>query len=195
MKLSIKNLGRDLVHSNGFFYTLLRSGVAAQTSGWLDFGVSFVMFTWCGLEPVYAAAIGAVAGGIANCLINYRFTFRDKECPWKAVVIKFLLVWLGSLALNSFGTEGLYWTLRRWNWLEYIGFKPSGYFTAARLFTALVVSFAWNFVLQRYFVYRSTRFDRMAVKLANLLFHGKFKVMVQDMTQAEMEINAPSNES
>lgn len=191
MKRSLKSIGGNLVHSNSFFYTLLRSGVAAQTSGWIDFGVSFVMFTWCGMKPMYSAAIGALAGGIANCLINYKFTFRANESPWKAVVIKYIIVWIGSLALNSFGTEGIYWALRRWNWLEYIGFKPSGYFTAARLFTALVVSFAWNFVLQRYFVYKSTRFDKFAIQCSNLLFHGHFKVMVQDMTEAENEINAP----
>lgn len=195
MKHSLKEICSSVVHSNGFIYTLLRSGVAAQTSGWIDFGVSFVMFTWCHMEPIFAAGIGAIAGGIANCLINYRFTFRDCESPWKAVVIKFLLVWLGSLALNSFGTEGVYWALRRWNWLEYIGFKPSGYFTAARLFVALVVSFAWNFVLQRYFVYRSTRFDRFAIKCANFFFHGKFKIMVQDITETEMHFNDSQNES
>lgn len=195
MENRLKNLCHSVVHSNGFIYTLLRSGVAAQTSGWIDFGVSFVMFTWCGMKPVFAAGIGAIAGGIANCLINYKFTFRDKECPWKAVVIKYFMVWLGSLALNSFGTEGVYWALRRWNWLEYIGFKPSGYFTAARLFVALVVSFAWNFVLQRYFVYRPCRFDRFAVKCANLLFHGRFKVMVQDIVETEMQTTQQDEES
>lgn len=190
----IKALGKAIVHSNSFFFELMRSGVAAQTSGWIDFGVSFAMFTWCGIKPFYAAALGAIAGGIANCLINYRFTFRTKQSPWKAVVIKFIIVWFGSLALNSYGTEAVYWTLRKWNWLEYIGFKPSGYFTAARLIVALLVSFAWNFVLQRYFVYKKTSFDNTAIKCANLLFHGKFKIMVEDMTEGEIQKTDPDNE-
>lgn len=186
MKQKLKRLGNDFVRSNSFVATLIRSTLVSQTSGWIDFGVSVIMFSLAGFKPIYAAAIGAVAGGIANCLINYKFTFRDKESPWKAVVIKYLLVWIGSLLLNSFGTEGLYWVLRRWNWLEYIGFKPSGYFTAARLFVALVVSCGWNFILQRYFVYRSTRFDRFAIKCANILFHGKFRIMAEDITENEM---------
>lgn len=188
----LKKIGNSFVHSNNFIYTLLRASLVSQTSGWIDFFVSFAMFTWVGFKPVYAACLGAVAGGIANCIINYRFTFRNNACPWKAVVVKYLMVWVGSLTLNSFGTEGLYWALRQWTWLEDIGFKPSGYFTAARLFVALVVSCAWNFVLQRYFVYRPTRFDKTAISISNLLFHGKFKVMVKDITTSEITLNAPN---
>lgn len=183
MRERLKKAGENFIHCNNFFYTLLRSSLASQTSGWIDFGVSFVMFTWIGFKPVFAAMVGAFAGGVANCLINYRFTFRNNSSPWKAVAIKYFLVWVGSLSLNSFGTQGLYWVLTNWHWLETLGFRPSGYFTAARLFVALLVSWCWNFMLQRYFVYRSTRFDKCAISCANFLFHGRFKVMASDITK------------
>lgn len=186
MKSTLKNIGRTFVHSNSFVATLLRSSLVSQTSGWIDFGVSVAIFSWAHLGPMWSAGIGALAGGIANCIINYRFTFRVKDMSWKSVVVKYILVWIGSLLLNSFGTEGVYWILRRWNWLEDIGFKPSGYFTAARLFVSLVVSCAWNFALQRYFVYRHTRFDNAAIKIANFLFHGKFKLLVEDVATNEI---------
>ena len=163
----LKKIGKDLAHSNGLVYTFLRSTVSSQTSGWTDFGVSFAMFAWAGMDPLYSAAIGAVAGGIVNCILNYKFTFQAKDCPWKAVVIKYILVWIGSLLLNSFGTEGVYWVLTKWHWLETIGFKPDGYFSAARLFVALVVSLGWNFVMQRNFVYRPVGFDRHAIAIAD----------------------------
>lgn len=192
---SIKSICSSVIHSNSFFFTLLRSGVASQTSGWIDFGVSVAVFSWLGVNPFYSAALGAIAGGITNCLINYRFTFQDKDSPWKAVVIKYLLVWVGSLLLNSFGTEGFYWVLRKWHWLEDLGFKPSGYFTAARLFVALVVSCVWNFVLQRYFVYRSTSFDTFAIKCTNFLFHGRFRVLAKDITEGAIAKEAAIDES
>ena len=189
MKTSLKKAGKNFINSNNFVYTLLRASLASQTSGWIDFGVSFAMFTWVGLEPVFAAMIGAFVGGVANCMINYRFTFRNNESPWKAVAIKYFLVWIGSLSLNSFGTEGLYWVLTKWNWLETLGFRPSGYFTAARLFVALVVSCGWNFVLQRYFVYRHTRFDKYAIACANFLFHGRFKSVVERIAEEDINLN------
>ena len=46
-----------------------------------------------------------------------------------------------------------------------MGFKPDGFFAAARLLTSLIVSLAWNFNLQRYFVFRNTRFDEKIIAL------------------------------
>ena len=78
------------------------------------------------------------------------------------------MVWVGSLLLNSFGTQALYHILNNWHWLETIGFRPDGYFAAARLIVSLLVSWFWNFVLQRYFVYSVTRFDKVAINFVNL---------------------------
>ncbi|MDE6683234.1 MAG: hypothetical protein K2J87_07395, partial [Muribaculaceae bacterium] len=44
-----------------------------------------------------------------------------------------------------------------------MGFRPDGFFAAARLLTSLIVSLVWNFLLQRYFVFRNTSFDRKIV--------------------------------
>lgn len=181
MKEKVKKFGNKVLSSNSLVFTFMRSTVTNQTSGWVDFGVSFAMFAWLGIQPFWSAAIGAIMGGIVNCILNYRFTFHAQDCPWKAVIIKYAMVWVGSLLLNSFGTEGVYWVLSRWHWLEMLGFRPDGYFTAARLFTALAVSLGWNFVLQRNFVYRQTSFDRHAIGFFDLVFRrGKSKDCVAE---------------
>lgn len=164
-----------VLHSNGFVYTLLRSTVSSQASSWTDMGVSFILFAWASLSPWLSTALGALAGGIVNCIITYRFTFHAGDCPWKAVVVKFALVWAGSLLLNSFGTSWVYYLLQRLSWLEELGFKPDGYFAAARLGVSLVVSLVWNFMLQRYFVYRNNPFDACAIRFMNLLLVRKPK--------------------
>ena len=66
---------------------------------------------------------------------------------------------------NAFGTQAVYYLLQKWTWLETIGFRPDGYFAAARLFVSLIVSWFWNFAMQRYFVYRECRFDNLAISL------------------------------
>ena len=76
------------------------------------------------------------------------------------------MVWVGSLLLNAFGTQAIYFLLQHWNWLETVGFRPDGYYAAARLFVSLIVSWFWNFALQRYFVYRDSRFDPYAIAVA-----------------------------
>lgn len=171
--MKLKKVTHQLLHNDNLIYTFIRSGVSSQTSGWTDFAVSFVFFAWVHCTAWLSTALGAVAGGVVNCVLNYRFTFHAEGVDWRAVALKFGLVWLGSFLLNSFGTQALYHLIQDWDWLEEIGFRRDGYFAAARLFVALIVSWAWNFLLQRYFVYRVTRFDPLAIKVVDgiILWH------------------------
>ena len=165
----LKEVSNNLLTSDKILYTFLRSGFSSQSSGILDLLTGFALFAWLGLPVWLSSAIGAVAGGILNCILNYRFTFRATNCPWKAVIVKYVMVWCGSMLLNSGGTEGLYYVLSRWHWLDLLGFKPDGYYAASRLTVSILVSWFWNFLLQRYFVYRPTRFDPVAIRIMNLL--------------------------
>lgn len=103
-----------------------------------------------------------MAGGVVNCMLCYKFTFRAENVSWSAVVVKYALVWLGNLILNAGGTEVLYILLKKWHILEELGFKAAGYYSTARLVMSLLVSWFWNFVLQRNFVYRPSSFDPYA---------------------------------
>lgn len=111
-------------------------------------------------------------GGIVNCCINYRFTFRAEHCAVKAVAVKYFLIWGGSFVLNLGGTTLLDHLLQSITWLQSIGFKPDGIFAAARLSVSLIVSLAWNFLLQKNFVYVPTRFDPYAIRFVDrITFH------------------------
>lgn len=164
MKSRLKKIGKDLMHSQSIVHTFLRSAVSSQAASWLDLGTGFVLFSFVHLAPWLSTGIGAVAGGILNCFLNYKFTFRAQECPWKAVIVKYTMVWIGSILLNAFGTQAVYYLLQHWTWLEHIGFRPDGYYAAARVGVSLIVSWAWNFMLQRTFVYRRRGFDNVAIK-------------------------------
>lgn len=161
----VRRLGDKLVHSNSWFFEFLRSAVSSQAASWCDMGVRFLLFTVAGLAPWISTACGCVVGGVINCIINYKFTFHADGQPWRVVVLKYVMIWFGSLLLNSFGTEAVYWLLNHWPWLEEIGFRPTGYYAAATLFVSLVVSWGWNFVMQRNFVYKSVGFDRYALRI------------------------------
>lgn len=168
----ITRTANNFVHSEKLIYTAIRSFMAAQIAGWIDFGTSFAMFAWAGFQPMYSAAIGALMGGVTNCIINYKFTYPTQNCAWNIVIVKYALVWFGGLLLNSSGTQILYWALNQWKWLGEIGFKPDGYFTAARLGTALVVSVLWHFLMQKNFVYKQVSFDKYAEKISFMFYPG-----------------------
>ena len=160
----LKKIGEKTLKSNNLFFTFLRSIVSSQCASWVDMGVGFTLFSWLGFSPAFATAIGAVCGGIVNCIINYRFTFHADNVDWRAVVIKYAIIWLASALINTFGTAGVYYLIEKWDWLETIGFRRDGYYAAARLFVSLMVSWFWNFPMQKYFVYSVTRFDKYGIR-------------------------------
>ena len=166
---SIKKLGNKIVNGGGFF-TFIRSSISSQIASWTDMGTRmlFYAFVFSALDPFYrsnlSVAVGAFVGGVVNCCINYRFTFHAEGVDWRSVIVKYALVWIGSMLLNAYGTQAIYYIISDWTWLENLGFKPDGYYAAARIFTSLVVSWFWNFVMQRYFVYRNIWLDRHIVK-------------------------------
>ncbi len=160
VKKRLRKVKEQFLNDNGVVFTLLRSGASSQLCGWIDMIVSFVLFAFCNMTPWMSTATGAFVGGVFNCIINYRFTFHARDVAWRAVITKFLFVWVGSLLLNSFGTQILYYLVRDWHWLtSTIGLGDDSIFLAARLLVSLIVSLAWNFILQRNFVYRQTRMD------------------------------------
>ena len=174
MKKHAKELADKVINGHGIF-TFLRSSLSSQLASWIDMGTRMVFyaFVFASMSEFYrsnlSVAIGAFVGGIVNCTINYRFTFHASGQSIKAVAVKYLLVWTGSLLLNMYGTTFAAQGLSQWKWLISIGFKPDGIFAAATLLVSLIVSLAWNFVLQRSFVYRPSSFDPYAISFLNFI--------------------------
>lgn len=176
----IKKIGDKIVNGGGFF-TFIRSSISSQIASWTDMGTRmlFYAFVFSALDPFYrsnlSVAVGAFVGGVVNCCINYRFTFHASGQSVKAVIVKYLLVWTGSLLLNMYGTTYLSMLLSQWEFLHRLGFRPDGIFAASTLLVSLAVSLAWNFVLQRNFVYRPSPFDRHAISFVDAVTFGHFK--------------------
>ena len=194
MNEKVKKLGSNILNSDRLVFTFIRSAGVAQAASWIDLGTAFVLFAFAHLAPWASTAIGAFAGGVINCILNYRFTFHATNCPWKAVIVKYTLVWIGSLLLNSFGTELLYYILMHWPWLDNMGFKPDGYFAAARLIISGVVSLGWNFVLQRNFVYQPRKFDKCAVAFMDF-FTGKKHQLKEKEDETTLNSNSLNTEA
>ena len=170
----LNKIKEKILHSDGFFFTLVRSSMSSQLCGWIDTLTSFLVFSLFDLTAWLSTAIGAFVGGILNCIINYRFTFHAVGVEWRVALTKFIFIWAGSLLLNSFGTQAIYSLVKGWSWFENVtGIGEDSIFLASRLFVALTVSLCWNFLLQRHFVFRTTRLDPYIAQLLHKLGIGK----------------------
>ena len=150
-----------------------RWALVSQLSSWTDIGVRMLFFSiiFAHVDDFYrsnlSVFLGAFAGGVVNCTFNYSFTFRASNQSIKALVVKYFLVWLGSMLLNMYGTTFVAMGLSHWTWLHEQGFTVNGIFAGATLAVALAVSLGWNYVLQRGFVYKPSWFDPYAIRFVD----------------------------
>lgn len=144
---------------------IFKAWATSMFSAIVDFTMSFLTFALLDVSGGVAAAVGAVSGGVANCTLNYRWTFCNSDSPLMCVVVKYAAVWVGSLLLNSFGTEFFTNILLDSEFLDALGMARNVRFTIARLAVSAAVSIFWNLLLQKWFVYRHVLADEYISRL------------------------------
>ena len=124
-------------------WTFCKAQLSAQASTLIDFGISIFLAEVAGLWYLYATFIGALTGGVCNCVINYRWVFDSEGLKKRKVAFRYAIVWAGSILLNTLGTYALT-ELSRY------------YFVITKAIVSVVVAVFWNYQLQRLFVYKSS---------------------------------------
>ena len=119
-----------------------KAQLTAQLATLIDFSVSLFLYEVCGMWYVAATFLGAVSGGAANCAANYRWVFGSDGQKKRYVALKYLLVWAGSIALNTLGTYVLTEISKH-------------HFILSKAIVSVAVALLWNYQLQRLFVYRN----------------------------------------
>ena len=136
-------------------FMFLRAQLSAQFATLADFILTYVCFQWLGIYYVIATSIGAITGGIVNCVINYKWAFATKDCQFKWVFFKYILVWVGSFLLN---VGGVYLLVELLKHHTYLWERASGfYLIIAKIIVSVLVSVGWNYVLHRYFVFQDAK--------------------------------------
>jgi len=120
-----------------------KAQLSAQVATLVDFTVSLLLKEVFGMWYVWASFLGALSGGLMNCMVNYRWVFDADGLKKKNVVVKYFVVWTGSILLNTLGTYLLTELSQQ-------------YFLFAKAVVAVSVGLLWNYQLQRLFVYRNT---------------------------------------
>lgn len=145
--------------------TFLKALFSSQLASLVDICVTFVLANIFGLYYVYSTAIGSVSGGVFNCVVNYEWTFRRSGCSKVSVAVKYLIVWLGSIFFNTFGTYLLTELLNTTRFVQNMaGFLSVNMFMVPKITVAVLVGIFWNYYLQKYFVFRRCFFDRLITK-------------------------------
>ena len=130
-----------MISQKGGFFMFLRAQLSAQMATIADFLVTILLVRLFEVYYVYATLAGAVYGGIVNCVINYKWTFKSTGKKTN-VAVKFILVWVCSIWLNTWVRDTL---------SQYFG----DFFIIPKMAVAVIVALFWNYNMHRFFVYRN----------------------------------------
>lgn len=162
------------INSKKGFFTFLRAQFSSQVSSGFDFLVSILFVNLLGVPYGLSTMLGNIFGGLLNCFINYNWTFNAKGQAVKYVLIKFILVWIGSILLNTYGTV---------LFTEYaMGYIPvdslpdilvRNVFLIPKLVVSIIVGWVWNYNMQRIFVYRNHDIKGFLAKICPCIWRKK----------------------
>jgi putative flippase GtrA len=118
----------------------------AQLSAWIatavDYTITIILAEVAGIWYGYATFIGALSGGIINCIINYKWVFKAHDSRKRNVALKYFIVWGVSIILNTTGTCALK-ELASMNLI------------IAKAIVSVAVAVLWNYQMQRLFVFNT----------------------------------------
>lgn len=126
----------------------LKAQLSSLGATCVDLLVTALLFRLAGFSPFWSTLLGAVCGGIVNCITNYRWTFRGTDRSRRGVAIRYLVVWGGSILLNAWGVKAA---------VAILPSHPAVTLTqlmVIRIIIAVLVAILWNFNLQKRWVYR-----------------------------------------
>ncbi len=124
---------------------------AAVAGTAVDFLVTIFCTELLAIWYVISTAIGSVAGAITNFTMGRYWVFQSTENKLQTQALRYALVSLGSLILNTAGvyalTELMHRQLRD-------GVKHEHDYIIAKVIVAVIVAVSYNFILQKNFVFK-----------------------------------------
>ena len=132
-------------------YIFAKAQASAFLGGIIDYLTMIALSELLHIHYTISIVFGGIIGAIVNFSINKYWTYQSHQSPVGVQLTRFIFVVLGSIFLKSSGT----YLLTTWLELDY---------KFSRIIIDLFVSLGFNFLLQKYWVFRKSQ-DSMAIEL------------------------------
>lgn len=123
----------------------LKEFFKAQLSAFIGGLSDFAIYSFCYkillISAPFSNAISGSLGAIVNFTINRYWAFNNTKASVGSQLWKFILVVIGSITLKSIG---IYFFVDVWKF----------HYLLSKLIVELVVSLGFNFILQKYWVFK-----------------------------------------
>ncbi len=119
----------------------LRAQVSAFMGGIVDFGIYSFCYSVLGVPAYFSNVFSGALGAIVNFTINRYWSFARTGHSIGSQLWKFIIVVMGSILLKS---SGIYFLVDVFQY----------HYLLSKLAVELVVSLGFNFILQKFWVFK-----------------------------------------
>lgn len=121
--------------------SFVRAQITAMLATTVDFSIMIGLKELLNMWYLFAVIIGTLMGGMVGFSLGRNWAFISKETKPIYQAKKYFVVMVGSFMLN---VGGVFLLVESMN-LQYI---------VAKVVVAVIVGIGWNFMLQRYYVFK-----------------------------------------
>ncbi len=122
--------------------SFLKYNLVALIATSVDFTIFVFLTKVIGVWYVLAASISAVSGGMVAFWFNRSWVFHSQDPEIKKQAIRYIIVWLGSIALN---TLGIYLVVENTALSE----------IQSKILVSVIVGVFFNFLMNKYYVFKN----------------------------------------
>lgn len=123
-----------------------------------DFLLTAFLYQVLGMSLAISILLGALTGGVVNCVINYRWTFKaagdqsgQEKLSKGGVAFRYTLVWAGSIILNTLGNVLVVSILEACGGGERASLQLV---MIVKAVIAILVAIFWNYTMQKRYVFK-----------------------------------------
>jgi len=107
----------------------------------VDFIVFLLLKDLFEIYYIIATVLGAISGGITAFILNRNWVFQQKDKLLNSQILYFIIVWIGSILLNTLGIYLL---------VEYAKINT----TISKIIISILVGILFNFTMNKYYVFK-----------------------------------------
>ncbi len=121
--------------------TFIKAQFSSVIATIADFAITALLKECMHLWYVAATCIGSIGGGLLNFRLSRRWVFEAQHLNVSTQLYKYILVWIGSLLLNTWGV----FCITHFFQVQYI---------ISKLLVSVVIGYVYNYTLQKRFVFK-----------------------------------------
>jgi putative flippase GtrA len=120
--------------------TYLKAQATAILGSLVDFLITFILFKKLHYNIVLANLIGNICGAITQFILSRNWAFKAGDGKVSQQIIKYIIVWIGNLALSAGGVYFFTYCLH----VDGI---------ASKIITSVILGLTYNYIMQKKFVF------------------------------------------